>query len=291
MYHGNMAALVAGSIWPGRRTPVLWNIRHTPGDLKLEKWVTAQLIRIGAHLSSRTARILYNSSVSARYHEDMGYSPARSLVIPNGVPCDEFSPAAVERCMLRADLRLGSNRLLVGRIARYHAMKDFTTFLRAAKVVAQRGQDVQFVMVGAGVDDENSVLTQQIRDLGLSARVHMLGEQRDMPALIAGLDICCSSSAWGEGFPNVIAEAMACGVPCAVTDVGDSAHLVADTGKVVRAGDVEGLASALQELLDLQPSDRAVFGQAARRRIQQYFSLDRMAARYEELYVEILDNR
>ena len=143
---------------------------------------------------------------------------------------------------------------------------------------------LHFVMVGAGVDDANSDLASAMARFGLGACVHLLGERRDIPRLTAGLDIACSSSAWGEGFPNVIGEAMACGVPCAVTDTGDSATIVGDCGEVVPVRDPSAMARAMLTLVAMDPSRRAALGSAARARIVENFSIDAVARRYETYY-------
>ena len=163
-------------------------------------------------------------------------------------------------------------------------MKDQSGFLAAAAEAVGVDCRLHFVMVGAGVDDANSDLASAMARFGLGACVHLLGERRDIPRLTAGLDIACSSSAWGEGFPNVIGEAMECGVPCAVTDTGDSATIVGDCGEVVPVRDPSAMARAMLTLVAMDPSRRAALGSAARARIVENFSIDAVARRYETYY-------
>lgn len=286
MYHGNLAASFAK--WPGLGSvPVLWNIRQTVYDLSNEKWLTAAVIRLGARLSQVPAKIVYNARASADQHEAMGYARSKTEVIPNGFDCKRFAPSQDAREQLRAELGVPRDALLIGLVARYHPMKDHVTFLRAAALVGQQRDEVHFVLAGRGIDPDNTELTAFIDAFDLGGRVHLLGERCDIPVLIAALDIAATSSSWGEAFPNVIGEAMACAVPCVVTDVGDSSWIVGDTGKTVPPEDPEALASAWCEVIDIGLEGRRL-GQAARRRIEERFSLPSVVARYEELYADVI---
>lgn len=285
MYHGNLAALTAGVIG-ARRAPVVWNIRHSVHDLDHETPATARMIRLGAFLSRRPARIVYNSRVSAALHEAIGYSPDRTIVLANGFDTEGFRPSRIARAEVRAGLGVAPDALLVGMVARYHPVKDHQTFLESAARLIADGVDVQFVLAGNGVDASNDGLTSRIRALGLAPRIRLLGESGDIPRLMAALDVLCSSSVT-EGMPNVVGEAMASGVPCAVTDVGDSAWLVKDTGRVAPARDPIALAAIIRELLTMAGDRRRALGEAARARIEREFSLPVVVRRYEELYADL----
>jgi len=151
-------------------------------------------------------------------------------------------------------------------------------------MLVARRPDVHFVLVGSGVDPRNAELTRRVAECGLVGRVHLLGERHDLAALTPGFDLATLSSAWGEAFPNVIGEAMACGVPVVATDVGDAAEIVADGGRVVPARDSGALASAWDGLLALGPDALARLGRAARERVRTHYSLRAVAERYEDLY-------
>ncbi len=285
MYHANLAASLAR--WLGvRGVPIVWNIRQSIYDLRKERRQTALVIRASARFSSSPARIIYNARTSAAQHEAMGYAPTKTEVIPNGFDCERFVPSQDAREKLRAELGVPSDALLIGLVARYHSMKDHATFLRAAACLAVRRKDARFVLAGQGVDADNAELRDLLHELGVESQVYLLGERRDIPALIAALDVA-STSSWGEAFPNVIGEAMACAVPCAVTDVGDSAWIVGDTGKTVPPRDPEALAEAWRELIDIGPEGRNRLGLAARRRIEERFALPAIVARYVELYEDV----
>ena len=175
--------------------------------------------------------------------------------------------------------------ILVGLVARHHPMKDHAGFFHAARLVAQACPSVRFVMIGRGTNSQSPV-ADLARANQLENRVFLLGERSDMPRLTAALDIACSSSAWGEGFSNTIGEAMACGVPCVVTDVGDSAYAVGDTGISVPPNNPQALADAISRLVAAGSERRHCLGEAARRRIETEFSLAAIVHRYEELYRE-----
>lgn len=284
MYHGNLMASLAGLSVAG--TPVLWNIRQTIYDLARERRSTALVIRTCALLSSHPAAIVYNSQTSAQQHESLGYRQDKRIIIPNGFDCSVFRPDRDARQRVRRELGVAGEMPLIGLIARFHPMKDHAGFLRAAGRVARKYPGARFLLAGTGVTWQEPMLVNAIQEEQLLDRVFLLGERSDTPALNAALDIACSSSAWGEGFSNSIGEAMASGIPCVVTDIGDSAFLVGDSGVVVRANSPEALAAAICNLLATGYSCRRDMGEAARRRIEAEFALASIVRRYEDLYRE-----
>ncbi len=287
MYHGNFAAQVA-SAFTLKSAPVLWNIRQSLYSLSYEKVGTSAIIKLLAKLSRFPTKILYNSQVSATQHEQLGYEINKTFVIPNGFNTEIYIQSAAERSSIRKELGLKNEAFLIGRIGRYHFMKDHANFLGAAATLLKNYPNVHFVLAGTEIDWKNQNLCKIIDELGIAECIHLLGERQDIHRLTAALDIACSSSSHGEAFPNVIGEAMSCGVPCVVTDVGDSAGIVGDTGKVVPSGDSQALANALQELIDLGHKGREALGKAARVRIKEFFSLDSVVLQYETLYESLL---
>jgi glycosyltransferase involved in cell wall biosynthesis len=286
MYHSNVVASVVSAF---TKVPVVWNIRHTPYDLSLEKMKTGLLIRLGAWLSNSPAATIYNSRVSAQRHAELGYANDPSFIIPNGFDVARFAPSPDAYRVLRQSLGLRADVCLIGLVARYHPMKDHFAFVSAAEKLSQSNPDVHYVLVGRNVDENNASLMDVIRRANLSERIHLLGQRRDIPHIMAGLDIFTLCSAWGEGFPNVVGEAMACGVPCVVTDVGDSKWVVGDTGVVVPPGDVDALAESWRDLMAMGKEGRLRLGSAARQRIADRFALSDVVRRYENLYLDILE--
>jgi glycosyltransferase involved in cell wall biosynthesis len=287
MYHGNLAASAARMFGAGE-WPVLWSVRQSLYDLGREKPGTAAVIRMGGWLSRRGCRaIIYNSRVAAGQHEALGYAAERTVVIPNGFDTDRFAPDPALRTAMRAALAVGPDTLVVGMVARYHPMKNHGNFFRAAGRLAAQGRDVHVVLVGRGLDASNQPLQARLREYGLNGSVSLLGERADMERVLPSLDVACLPSSWGEGFPNAVGEAMACAVPCVVTDVGDSAYLVERTGYVVPPDDSDALAEALASLQDMGDGRRRTLGDAARQRIMDKFSLGAVVAQYTVLYHEV----
>jgi glycosyltransferase involved in cell wall biosynthesis len=286
MYHGNLAAQISSAFSPGS-PPVLWNIRQSLYSLEYEKRATAAVIRAGSFLSNFPRHIVYNSKTSAEQHEALGYRENKRILKPNGFDTDIFKPSRETRKAVRMELNIPDASLLIGLIGRYHPVKDHANFIRAAARLGKSHPSAHFIMAGTQVDENNKTLQQHVDDLNLLPQIHLLGERSDIPRITAALDIATSSS-FAEGFPNVIGEAMACGVPCVVTDVGDAAWLVGDTGRVVPPRDSEALAGAWAELIEMGDEQRMILGQRARQRILEKFSLDDMVKCYEQLYFEVL---
>ena len=289
MYHGNLAAQMVAPLLPSG-TPVIWDVCATQCDLRQEKFSTALTIWLGARLSRWPNCILTDSEASARMHRrQLKYNASRWVIIPNGFDLERFHPSVEARAELRAELSLAPDKLLIGLIGRYHAVKDQAGFLEAAALLRQRTPEAHFVLAGRGVDS-SPALRERTAALGLSGSVALWGERADVPRIAAALDIAVSAS-YSESFPNVVGEAMCCGVPCVVTDVGDSAYLVGETGLVVPPRNPDALAEACRELVRRGSEGRRALGLAARERIARQFSIGAIVQRYEEFYSQALKQR
>ncbi|HEX8474626.1 MAG TPA: glycosyltransferase [Pyrinomonadaceae bacterium] len=285
MYHGSLAAQLC-EFTVARRTPVLWAIHSCNNDLTLEKRLTSAIIRLCGRLSARPSKIIYVSEASRRQHEAMGYCREKSHIITNGFDTAQFAPSAQARAAVRAELGVRDDQFLIGLVGRFHPMKDHLNFLRAASLLSEDNHTARFLLAGREVDSDNQTLGRLLARWNLEGRVHLLGERGDTHNLIAALDVCSLSSSHGESFPLVVGEAMACGVPCVVTDVGDAAKLVGTTGLVVPPRNPKALAHAWRELIRLGPSGRAQLGEAARERVRENFLLAPVIAQYETLWEE-----
>jgi glycosyltransferase involved in cell wall biosynthesis len=283
LYHGSMAAQIVG-LGLAKRVPVLWSIHCSIYSLSFEKKLTAAVVRLCALMSRLASNIIFVSRNSRSQHEALGYRIERSCVVPNGIDTNLFAPDVEARVSVRNKLDLQQDTLLLGVIGRFHQMKDHANFLKAAGQIAKRYPDAHFLLAGRDVDPENRALTDLICKLGLAERAHLLGERGDIARLVAALDIFCLSSSHGESFPIIVGEAMSSEVPCVVTDVGDAAWMVSETGHVVPPRDAAALAAACDSLLALGPKGRRALGQAARRRVADLFSLSSVVAKYAELY-------
>jgi glycosyltransferase involved in cell wall biosynthesis len=287
MYHANLLGEVAR--WGSPVGHTVWNIRGASPDLSGSR-MTSWTIRAGAVLSRSPSAVVTDSGAGQSGHAALGYRPRRWAVIPNGFDLERFRPDPSARRSLREELGLPGDAFLIGLAGRYDPQKDHPTFFRAAALLAERHPQVHFVLAGRDVVPGNPDLTRLIDGPAVARPFHLLGERTDMPRIMAALDILSSSSAYGEGFPNVVGEAMACGAPCAVTDVGDSAAVVADTGVVVPPRDATALAAGWARLVEAGADGRRRLGEAARQRVRDNYSLERVAGLYESLYSSLGGN-
>ena len=286
MYHANLLGGLAARLVGGGA--VLWGLRHgaiTTGTVAAS---TRAVVRTGAALSGWVPdRILCCSRAAASAHQALGYAAARMVVMPNGFDTARFRPSAAARRHCRAALGLDDATPVIALVARFDPVKDHRTFVAAAARLGALRPDARFVLCGAGVEAGNRVLAGWLAAAGLADRVLLLGPRADVHELLAAVDLAtlCSRA---EGFPNVVGEAMACGVPCVVTDVGDVRELVAEAGRVVAVADPEALAHAWHAVLGLDRERRCALGAAGRRHIEERFSITAVARRHQELYVELL---
>ena len=286
MYHSCLAGEVA-KILSGQRIPVIWSIHYSLSSLLTEKKLTVAVIKLCGLLSRLPSKVVFVSEAGQTQHEPLGYPMEKSCVIPNGIDVKEFIPSAAARLSVRAELTIPEEAFLIGLIGRFHPMKDHANFLAAASLLSKTHPDTHFLLIGRGVDEHNEELRDSIRQLGLADRTHLLGERRDTSRLAAALDVF-SLSSYGESCPNVIGEAMACGVPCVVTDVGDTVWIVGETGRVIPPRNSMALALAWQEMIDMNPQDRKALGLLGRARVIEHFPIDAVMKRYEDLYETVL---
>jgi glycosyltransferase involved in cell wall biosynthesis len=282
LYHadllGGLAARLAGV------REVYWNLRNSDLHPATSKRSTRTIVRLLAALSGWLPRRIVCCAVVARdIHVALGYDPARFVLIDNGVDLDRFRPDPAAGEVVRRALSVAADRRLVGHVARFHPQKDHAGLLAAAVHVLAGDPAVEFVLAGDGVDWANPAFAALWPAGAPRERVHALGRRGDVPALLAACQLAVSSSAAGEAFPNMVVEAMACGVPCVVTDCGDSTRIVGETGWVVPVRDSAALAASIQAALR-DPAGLARRGRAARARAEAEFGLDRMLARYAALY-------
>jgi glycosyltransferase involved in cell wall biosynthesis len=282
LHHADLFGTVAGRL--AGNPNIVWNLRCSslsPSDFPQS---SLRLVRILGLLSSIPKVVIANSAAGKSAHVHAGYHPRRWEIVPNGFDTESLAPNGDARIRIRQELDINDSVALIGIVGRYHPMKGHALFLRAAANLVGTRSTTRFLMVGRGLDSKNVELVEQIRGLNLESHVKLLGERRDVPDIMSALDILASSSTSGEGFPNVIGEAMACGLPCVGTDVGDTRTIIGETGLVVPAGDSEALANAWRQLLGMRPEDRQLLGAAARTRIHDSFEIGVIAARYERLY-------
>ena len=285
MYHADLlGGLLARALGDSR---VLWGVRGSL-DPRLSKRSARAVARACAAISGWVPdRIVSCSQRLLDMHVELGYDRERMIVIPNGFDLTWLTADATLRASTRARLGVGEGEPLVGTLGRYHPQKDHRTFIRAAAVVAAAHPRARFLLCGPGVDAANHELTGAIADAGIAERCLLGGVQEDPRGVLNALDLLVCSSSFGEGFPNVLGEAMACSVPCVTTDIGDAAAIVADTGRVVASSDPAALGAAIGSLIELPAGERAALGGAARRRVEQHFELSSVTRRFEALYLDV----
>jgi len=287
LYHGNLGASLARAV-ARRPIPLLWGIRQSLSTLEGENLLARVGIVLNRWCSGRPDRLLFNSRTSLAEHRAAGFHTQRAEYMPNGFETRDFAPDPVARARWRAQWQAGDDTVVFGLLARYHPAKDHVGFLNSARQVHAQRPDTRFVLAGTGVAETNPALMEAIRDCGLTDCVSLLGERRDVPDVLAALDVYVSSSARIEAFSNSVGEAMSCAVPCVVTDVGDSPAVVGDTGLVVPPSDPAALATAMVDMVDRGRGGRGVLGERARRRIVDEFDIEPVARRYGDLYSRLI---
>jgi len=263
---------------------IVWGIRASNMDLAAYGAVHEVSFKLMAGLSRFADLIIGNSESGRRHHLQRGFSPRAFVTIPNGIDTDRFRPSAAHRRAARAAWGIKEDDIVVGVAARLDPMKGYPVLLRAAAGVLRQCPRVRFVCLGGGPAAYQTEFRQMAEALGIGACVLWLGECGDMPSLYPGFDIACSSSVFGEGFSNSIAEAMACAIPCVVTDVGDSGRIVGDTGLVVPPADPDALTEAILALVRSGAEARGALGRRARARIVSSFGVRIMIERTSACY-------
>lgn len=285
MYHGDLVGGVAARL--AGVSAVCWGIRNTALTPGVSARGTILVARICARLSRWVPRAIVSCSHEAvRVHRALGYAAQKFVVIPNGYDLARFAPDAVARQRLRAEWGVDDETPIIGIVARFDPQKDHATLVGALVRLARAGSRFRCVLVGTGVDDSNLALREAIDDAGLARNIRLLGRRDDVPAVMNALDVHVLSSSFGEAFPNVLAEAMACGTPCVTTDVGDAALIVGDTGWVVPPRDPDALAGALAEALAAR-NDSAAWQarrRAAREHVALHFDIQRMVQSYRAVW-------
>lgn len=267
-------------------TKMIWGLRNSNDENPNQYgWVGRLLGELNRPLAPLADLIIVNSHAGRAYHLTEGYPADKMVVIPNGIDTEGFQPDREAGARLRTEWGIPEDALLIGLVGRLHPMKDHPNFLKAAALLCQEKKNIMFVCVGKGPEDYTMELQQLTAQLNLSEKVIWAGTHADMPAVYNALDIYVSASAYGEGFSNALGEAMACGLPCIVTDVGDSAWIVGNTGIIVPPKNPEALANAMKQLIEkVDDQDQ----EPIRQRIIDRFSVSELAQKTETMFYQLL---
>ena len=300
LYHSDLIGFIIGKLAFVKN--ICWNIRGGKRDFSSYGFSTNLSLNLCKLLSPLPDAVIVNSKAGKKFHSEIGYKPKKWIVIQNGIDIERFMPDSNAKLKLMIELeneskdnrhineeqkkvKISEKSFLVGLVARYAPIKDHFTFIKGASLILDRRRDVRFILVGKNVTWDNISIVGQIPD-----KYHefffLMGERSDVHKIMAALDIATLVSL-GEGFPNVICEAMASGVPCVVTDVGDSAEIVGDTGEIIPVKNPEALSNAIEKLLDLPPDEMRMLGERARSRIEENYSIDKILSKYSNLYLSI----
>lgn len=288
MYHGNLFASLSHR-FVASKSLVLWNIRCSK---PAKGGVVTELVRkLCVLLSARPAHIIANSNAGMDYHLGIKYRPKSRSVIPNGVDTSRFAPDRKKRALMRASLSISDDAFVVGIAASFREMKDYPNFIRAVELLAAKHSEIVFLAAGRGVSSDNPFFSNVAKSLVKNRQLQLLGEVKDMPAFMNTVDVFTLSSKMGEGFPNVIAEAMACGSPCVVTDAGDSAVVVDQFGIGVPTQSPAALAEGWEALMLLDSDKFEALKVGGRGHIVGHYKMSRITQEYVNLYSSLLLDR
>ncbi len=282
LYHADLLGILAAK-WT-RIPRIVWNIRCSNTDMRKYRFTSTIVLHLLRLLSRWPDLILFNSVAGEKFHTAFGYHPRRSMVIANGFDTTKFCPDAQAHDEIRAQFSIADNIKLIGAVGRYDPAKDYPGFLQACSIIAKAVGDAHFMVVGDGVTADHPALAFWAQSPELRGRLHFPGGRKDIERYMAAFDVFVSPSGFGEGFPNVIGEAMSVAIPTVVTDVGDSALIVGRAGVVVPSGNPGELARAVLETLKANAPERAAMGAASRERIKECYALPSIAACYADTY-------
>jgi glycosyltransferase involved in cell wall biosynthesis len=285
MPHGNAAALIGAKI-SRNKIPIIFNIRQCLYQISDEAKLTQKIIKINAKFSNIPSAIIYNSKIAKGHHELLGYNPDRAIVIPNGFNIDTLKPDKKLSQLVRSEYNISNKVTVFGHVARFHPMKDHITFIKAALEVLKHNKNVFFLMAGRDVSLQNKHLVNHIPKQFLKY-FSLRGECSDLYKTMMCIDIFCQSS-WTEAFPNVIGEAMACGIPCIATDVGETRRLTGGFGTIIPPRNSVKLSESMLNMMSLPKAELIDLGLKARCHIIDNFSLKRVTNDYIKLYNNVL---
>jgi glycosyltransferase involved in cell wall biosynthesis len=280
----NLMAILLKPLFPSIR--IVWGVRCSMMDPKQYDRVSGVSLKLTCPLARFADAIIANSHVGREYHVALGYPAQKTVVISNGIDTKRFRPDPKARDLIRTEWGITEHEKLIGLVGRLDPMKDHSTFLNAAALLVREGKQFRFVCVGDGPIEYRASLQKLAETLGLTKYLIWVGARVDVSPIYSSLDLLVSSSSFGEGFSNVIGEAMACGVPCVVTNVGDSSWVVGDLGEVVPPKDSVALAEAIQRLFTQKKFDP---GQI-RQRVVDQLSVESLVTNTENMLSNLIES-
>ncbi|GGJ95065.1 glycosyl transferase [Lentibacillus kapialis] len=281
MYHADLFGYLLTSF--SKQKKLIWGIRRNNLDLRLNKKSTMFIAKINSKLSAKVDKVVSCSIKAKRTHENFGYTPENIVVIPNGFEVDNFN--RIDNAKYIVSNMLGKDKGVpyITHVGRWNNLKDYNNFIKALSIINQIDSNFHVLMAGTNIDESNEELMHLIEKFNLNDKISLLGRRDDIPTVMSAADLFVLSSI-DEGFPNVVGEAMACKTPCVVTNAGDSAYVVGETGETVPIKDSQALAEGIEKILNMSNAERKKLGEQARNRVLEKFDIKQVTKQFEELY-------
>jgi glycosyltransferase involved in cell wall biosynthesis len=269
---------------------IIWNIRYSNLETGSAKFTTIIIIKILAKISKFLPKSIITVSKKAKkIYEIKGYNSEKLKFIPNGYDLKILRPNKLQKINFKKKYKIKKNIPIIGNVGRYDPQKDHLNLLKALSLIRSKNINFFCVLVGPNIEKKNISLFSAIKKLKLSKNVKLLGQNKNISKVMNGLDVYVQSSSYGEGFPNVVAEAMACGTPCVATNVGDTSYIVGKTGWVVVPKNPIKLAKAIEKALAENKTRKWIKRcNKARLRVKKNFDIFKMIKNYDQLWNNVL---
>ena len=281
MYHADLFGFIVKN--RRKQQKLIWGIRHSNLDKNVNKRMLLCIARINSMLSKKVNSIISCSTTATEIHAKFGYESKNMITIPNGFELDTFYKQLDAKESVRLELNLAKDTPIIAHVGRWDSQKDYPNLIKAIRSIQKEKPNSIFLLCGTNIDGNNQELMSLIKSYNIENNVHLLGRREDIPRILSAADLLISSSL-GEGFSNVIGEAMSCETPCIVTDVGDSAYIVGLCGLVVPPQNAELLAEATIKFLNKTAEEKIEMGRQARERVINNFEINKIVKKYEDQY-------
>lgn len=279
LYHADVFGFITSKILLKKK--LIWNVRHSNLARNVNKSKTLMIVKLNSFLSMFVDIITYNSNKALENHMKIGFNKNNSIIVPNGFELENFKFDMHNRVEIRKQLGVDNSRKLIITVGRWHIQKDYYTLLKALNELKKINNNFVMIMCGTNLDYQNKELSDLINEYNLKNNIKLLGRRDDIPALLSAADIYVSSSL-GESFSNAIGEAMACELPCIVTNVGDSKLIVGSTGRVIEPENYKELFGAILEYMeDTSLRDK---GKRSRQRVKENYEISIVTKLFESIF-------